>query len=123
MEAKELRIGNCVSIDGQIVQLGEDALEVLFAARNYTDLTPVPLAGEILESIGFQQHGEGEFYYFHPHYSVRDKAIKLYSTSDNCHLEYKVEGIDNWQLIEIKYLHQLQNLYFALTGEELEISL
>jgi hypothetical protein len=25
--------------------------------------------------------------------------------------------------VEIKYLHQLQNLYFALTGEELEINL
>lgn len=29
----------------------------------------------------------------------------------------------NWDTIEIKYLHQLQNLYFALTGKELEINL
>ena len=26
-------------------------------------------------------------------------------------------------ICKVKYLHQLQNLYFALTGEELEIDL
>ena len=40
---------------------------------------------------------------------------------------YKQDGVYwmdfNWDTIEIKYLHQLQNLYFSLSGEELEINL
>lgn len=35
--------------------------------------------------------------------------------------DYTVNGF--WAGIKIKYLHQLQNLYFALTGEELEINM
>jgi hypothetical protein len=34
---------------------------------------------------------------------------------------HKGNNNSHWLDIEIKYVHQLQNLYFALTGEELEI--
>lgn len=45
----------------------------------------------------------------------------------NCHLvqfsdgEYVLEGVDDIRLSDaFRYIHQLQNLYFALAGEELE---
>lgn len=34
---------------------------------------------------------------------------------------YYIDKNDNQPLISIKYVHQLQNLYFALTGKELTI--
>jgi hypothetical protein len=30
-------------------------------------------------------------------------------------------GVQFWQGNKLEYVHQLQNLYFALTGEELEM--
>jgi hypothetical protein len=39
---------------------------------------------------------------------------------DNFQCEFKFAGAEgNWKLLEIKYVHQLQNLFFALTGTEL----
>ena len=38
-------------------------------------------------------------------------------------IDEDVERYVEFKNMEIKYLHQLQNLYFALTGEELEVKL
>jgi hypothetical protein len=70
---------------------------------------PIPLTAELLEKCGCK---------------LRDGYIKnypLYSiTSQNGKEQIQITGYIS--LPQIKYLHQLQNLYFALTGEELEIN-
>jgi len=37
--------------------------------------------------------------------------------------DYYAFVYDSYRFIELKYLHELQNLYFALNGKELEINL
>ena len=70
---------------------------------------PIPLTPEILEKCGFVMHKTSQLwrkdnFYLH-HYLV----------SDN---EYCFKYSD-FTSSSIQYLHQLQNLYFALCGEEL----
>lgn len=113
--ANELRIGNWVQIgnDHQIVY------QIIFNRgsghsinhKDYNEdfFNPVPLTPEILKKCELQEcqnfandwtyikEDEGE------HYLVCD-FVKVSSRP-------------------IKYLHQLQNLYFSLTGRELEINL
>jgi hypothetical protein len=75
----------------------------------YDDIKPIPLTEELLlKCCGFEDVSERE-----------------------CDYKYEKEGVcitDCFELLwyeqtPLKYLHQIQNLYFALTGEELEINL
>jgi hypothetical protein len=85
----------------------------MYSDREYSDIEGVPLTGEWLETCGWQlvDQGRGPYYWlekqcwFHIHLS-EDSSI--YANFNN-------------NAVPIRYLHQLQNLYFALTGEELTI--
>lgn len=79
---------------------------------------PINLTPEILEKAGFLMLSKNEFVF--NRYSVR-KEKRL----DNPVWEVYLLGNDatfHW-FRNIKHLHQLQNLYFALTGTELNIQL
>lgn len=83
------------------------------------DLEPIPLTPEWLERMGFEfdednDFGDEQFYLIRD--SEGDCIVAIYHAKlDN---KYFIELHPN---AEIKYVHQLQNLYFALTGEELVI--
>ena len=112
MKANELRIGNIVSTwNGIKMKLDEDDLEIMFGARNYEDFYPIPLTPEILEKCGFEKSSFTQW---------RDNYFTL-TDIDTKYLFCKSESIE--VIATIQYLHQLQNLYFALTGNELNINL
>jgi len=74
----------------------------------------IPLTQEILEKCGFKKF-------------ERQRGIVQWENEAGHTVEY-TNG--EWSLspefnfwIDVKYLHQLQNLYFALTGQELEVNL
>lgn len=76
-------------------------------------ISPIPLTPEILEKAGFKAKGSG-FWNLEKDFCslevyINDKSITTFSY--------------NWEVAECQNLHQLQNLYFALTGEELNIEL
>jgi len=118
MEAKELRAGNYVQYedDGSIFKvtsierygLGvENEIEsVLFIV--YDKFEPIPITKEWMLKFGFK-------------YSDDKYTHSLFNKKWNKY--FKVEFCGNGLFISfsarIKYIHQLQNLYFALTGEEL----
>lgn len=82
-------------------------------------LKPIPLTEERLEKFGFERReskmydGHLDVWYFYIH----DGKIMF-----NTELVTDGEIIIQFRRfpIVVKYVHQLQNLYFALTGEELE---
>lgn len=75
-------------------------------------LKPIPLTEELLLKCGFEQSG-GLFQKKNsPIYYLDGKFV---IAADG----YAMAGAS----IKLKYLHQLQNLDFALTGKELEINL
>lgn len=130
MKANELRIGNVLqSIDGKTAYkilcfYGESTVLVdIGIIKTPTDdeheeslesLEPIPLTEEWLLKFGFELEYKSEF------------RIKYTSPTD-ASIGYDWHKMDVWgfryfgKKIKCEYVHQLQNLYFALTGEELTI--
>jgi hypothetical protein len=127
MLAHELRRLNYIIVEGKIhkiVSIDEnkigtkrhDQISDFPIYKNYLDASwvePIPLTEEMLLKCGF----------------VKDiTSIKLSCNNINLNIRYDSNSIrigfgDYYRLKHIKYLHQLQNLYFALTNEELQIEL
>jgi hypothetical protein len=115
MRANELRIGNLVKhIDKDSVftvkgidLLGidcENDIESMYSS--YEMLYHVKLTEEWLLKFGFIKSSDNNYY--------KGDKFTIYNRFENFGL---IGGLLSWK--EFKYVHQLQNLYFALTGKEL----
>jgi hypothetical protein len=117
MEATELRIGNCVVLGaemkhaGQYIQIDGTDLET-FDITSDTDgiYEPILLTSELKEKLGL----EGSVL-------TLDAGFGILAGEDWSAIRH--EEIDEFLIIPCKYVHQLQNLFFALTGNELPVSL
>lgn len=135
MEAQELRLGNWVfgydpqehnhpqtgyfkvhSIEeGRINAWRVDGFETESATCN-----PIPLTPEILEKAGFEKWENSDAFSV----EFKDGNTFQFRLPD----EYFLGGQDSVTgghgfTGKIQHVHQLMNLYFALTGEELNIEL
>lgn len=107
IQSKELRIGNIFLekfSQTEIKVLEISAEKIIFEGDfdNNWQAQPIPLTEEWLLKFGFKKGERGWF-------KTLDKNLKfnLYTYRDK-------------ELY--RYVHQLQNLYFALTNEELKIN-
>jgi hypothetical protein len=115
----ELMINNCVIIEDD--QRGNYYYEItphdLEKMESFEDdyknngVLGIPLTPEILEKAGFQLFPWGWIKKSKTDFGVR---LQVHSFA------YEVSGNNP---VKLTYLHQLQNLYFALTGEELNVNL
>lgn len=118
IKANELRIGNWIYYNGKLSKIDltdfRDILEDNYEINYYK---PIELTEEILLKSKLKPTSEDFF------------GIKI---SKKGFLEINLkpkrtiiffDGVYFIELKNIKYLNQLQNLYFALTGKELEINL
>jgi len=125
MEAKELRIGNWVYNDTQEINFQVDGgciatEELRYKANNlYKGFDAIPLTEEWLLKFGFKQR-ENEAYEFFEIDSVIGLFYLRPSYLGGYYFGNDVSDELNDQ-INYEYVHQLQNLYFALTGEELTV--
>ena len=110
MKNTELRIGNWVNAFGieQEILIGvfySKGADVWFVDHlEIKDIEPIPLTPEWLEGFGFKP-------------LVNDWQIK------GMIIHTRKRGyVVNTRTQVIKYVHQLQNLYYALTNTELEIN-
>ena len=113
MEAKELRIGNLFRFISTnyieyVSEIKTNGLKTAIINNvSIKDTEPIPLTEEWLVKFGFEKlEGWDDMFYF------QISGFQIY--------EYNVSGYE-YDGFNIKYLHQLQNLYFALTNEELTI--
>jgi len=99
MKATELRIGNWVEIQG--IQLSQVVGQVtrINGKKIGRNLQPIPLTKEWLERFNWNP--------------PKDIAVSFSLTTDEIHFV-----VGNYYK-KIEHVHQLQNLYFAITGEEL----
>lgn len=116
MKSSELRIGNLFVWSG-FASMGQGQDVVGFNNIGCHNLMePIPLTPEWLERFGFYCPFVGGVY------------ERITRSMDMRFRVHKVSGdlfiIGNYESSArpIQYVHQLQNLYFALTGEELTIS-
>jgi hypothetical protein len=115
MDAKELRIGNYVDIDNTIQTIDMNIMFDFDEGGWYIDdlhltkVKPIPLTEEWLLKFGYEKPAIvwiGDKFYLGTY--DRDKTLWHCALRKN-----------NGCLCDIRYVHQLQNLYFALTNEEL----
>ena len=138
IKASELRFGNLIKYYDELVEVyGVKGLYVIIAVEENGEVKeqsilapafePIPLTPEILEKCGFvkskSDKDDNEDHYVYGNQVANN--FSLYFDTD--HWEIAQEWNDSrvyfyfWN--HINHLHQLQNLYFALTGEELKINL
>jgi hypothetical protein len=147
MEAKDLRIGNIVTIDNNEYLAELKNIPLIVTGINETSnigfpksshsislkshnsfhrysqfnefISPIPLTPEILEKCGFNKEEKKT--------NRNDIPSGTYQVYDKGHFAFN--SIHGWwfngkQLdFPPQYLHQLQNLYYFLCGEELNVSL
>ena len=125
IQANELRLNNYLHLDGGIYQVNEiyNRLQCVELKRknqsnpnlneyeecdlDYENLEPIEIKEDILFLLGFVDKGFGDW-----------RKNRLYISRES-----KNHFVTNGFIIEIQFLHQLQNLYFAIHGEELVFSL
>lgn len=129
MEAKNLRIGNFVKDRGNKViridfmEYQESGYSTKFGQRmflgneevhsmtEYTDYAiPIEITEEWLSKLGFTRDNETDYRWY-----LLDKSI-AYDADDNF-----IRIAYSWEFGKRKYVHELQNLFFVLTGNELSI--
>ena len=112
MKASELRIGNIVK-QGIIELIVSSLIQVRDTIYESEVIEPIPLTEEWLLKFGFES--------MYSNYIV--KAGDYYnSIKQDCGkwiYSYDESDAGCYELKEIKYVHQLQNLYFALNDKEL----
>jgi hypothetical protein len=120
MKGEELRLGNLVSNMNPrhndsiltIESIGDNhEVNVFYRKYLLSELEPIPLTEEWLLKLGFKNNSmntynillQGFLLEYNLQHNVVDAVNKVHFNLN----------------IPVKYVHQLQNLYFALTGEEL----
>lgn len=124
MDVTQLRIGNFINNNVECTQVTKSDLQFFLVGDNQHYANPVSLNESWLVEFGFQRtnvpiksnmeyidYRMGQFVLF-----ILPKGIV---EVEFCAAHNKIE--DRGYLCSVKYVHQLQNLCFALTGEELVI--
>lgn len=128
MEAKELRIGNFIFDEGGIVKevegisgkgsIHEEIRLIFFKDQQHSNFSrackPIPLTEEWLLKFGFEKRGD------FLHKDLLNDWTKIYFNLSHgiiCELSINRHSC----VIKCESVHQLQNLVYAITGEELTI--
>lgn len=120
IKANEIRIGNLMQDQqGNILKVigiveGSISYHVVdrskFPLENGWSAFPIPLTEEILLKARFEKDIESLFY--------RNNFI---IAKTKTRWAFYHNGLTGGELVRIDYLHELQNLIFALMGEEIKI--
>ena len=112
----DVRRKNLVMYDNRVFEIDTIAeefptlntIEFGIGVVSWNKLEPIPLTEEWLLKFGLKQ--------------TFISKIHLHFIKGSFHLLKRVNHIQIWyENIDVKYVHQLQNLYFALTNQELTI--
>ena len=110
MIANELRIGNWVStIYGMEFQVYPMAFKQMPTDEKHNLILntwkPIPLTEEWLLKLGFERDNQANWKLKSGYHWIEIYSYHVY--------------INGQQVVLIEYVHQLQNIWFALTGKEL----
>ena len=115
MKATELRIGNWVfdtsekDNEPNVPRIVNEPI----TKQRCSWYEPIPLTEEWLLKFGFNKLSDIWEFWKNSGWDLRQHKLE-----NNWWLFYNGQDLD---CVRIDYVHQLQNLYFALTGEELTI--
>lgn len=136
IEANELRIGNMLQIQlvpngpwrnivikGIKVQRGDQFIAWTehsgeFMLLKTGSFKPITVTQKILENCGFEPDANPCFYFI-----VLPLNIASLSINPDNGVCYLIKNSCSINPFHVNFLHELQNLFFALSGEELNIPL
>ena len=117
MKATELRIGNWVDYFGKAIEVEAHH----FNTREMDEgFKPIPLTEEWFKKFGCKPEfygGQGNI-----GYNVLVKGLGRLFSHDGL-IWHPSMALANFLKCELKYVHQFQNLYHTLKGEELELAM
>lgn len=131
VQSKDLRVGNWVQDEHGIIQyvyrIWQEGVELSADATGIEDLDyeskelfGIPLTNEILKKCGFKEDIDGDFIIEY----TRIALIVVEGLENDWLVRYRQDVGIPYMAFNINtpmnYLHQLQNLYYCLTGDELQ---
>ena len=108
LKANELRIGNYVYFKDTLLKFEFDS------GWNFDYIKPIPLTQEWLSKFRFTIK-DTQYAYL----NLPNKGAYIYVNHNGTGIALENDEFELSYPIELKYVHQLQNLYFSLTGIEL----
>jgi hypothetical protein len=152
IQAQELRLGNYILyldelyvVDGfkyepnapeskwrimfRTINADNNARQVLTSGKMENWINPIPLTPGLLEKCGFEKMLESADPDYGPiewtkayavTYQILPEYFTLWPNEGGSNGDFL---LDNYSSAPLRYLHQLQNLFYALMGTELEVKL
>lgn len=121
MKANELRIGNWVTYKNGNEQSTIEFVNFDFIANNAIHINmffePIPLTEEWLLKFGFEKDSNRPYLWCYDISSIEREGLIIMWSQNKGSFYFNCSA----RSIELKYVHQLQNLYFVLEGLELKI--
>lgn len=130
VESNELRKGNLVTkggIAGKVTQILWNRVEVeiitdgenAYQEWGYDEIDPIPVTLDVLEKCDLVKHRR--FYYANVFYAKKGKFV-INQLRDNIEISFAVNSTPGIISDKNLSLHHLQNMYFALMNEELQVN-
>src|SRR5579862_3702257 len=130
----DIDIVNEISMDGVVLfNHGNYGSASNLIKKHSEEVNPIPLTIEWLEAFGAKEHESSKGVYCLPYNSAFESAITELNTIvegdhwKKTHASLLVHDTETNEVgviypkYDIRFVHQFQNMYFALTGEELSI--
>jgi len=132
INGKELRIGNMVRcthhlpigfkvpllIHSNVTEIRESMVGTGEGFYKFSDIAPIPLTVDVLLKVGAKAISDTE--YIISKVDEKEPDVYLLKEMNTFHLSTAEGGIHS---VSIDYLHQLQNLYYVLTGRDLNLNI
>lgn len=134
MKPTELRIGNLINYNGKVVKVEQITKRKIGyhtkpneTRMNYArlcEIGPIPITKKLLEKNGFKPYTEE-----HNAYTLDldiNRRVWMFKNTYGWTLQYVRYGVGYNDIVSkniVMFVHDLQNAYQLVTGEELEIKL
>lgn len=132
MEKNQIRIGNIVydslnqSYDIVVGINNNDTVDFPFELNNDINFVDgIKINSDIIKTLGFTQDNPTEEFYVKTYNDPLDKnyiKMTMFFTNNKWTLCVILGEDSSTGIKDIKYVHQIQNAFFMVTGEELDIN-
>ena len=131
METKELRLGNIVNylngsswLQGKVTSIGESRCVVETVSVKAINMQGIVITDEWLLKLGFIEREDTIEEGYPTYWPLQGNGrFRIYYSDFNQKFNFDVFDFKSGDCVEriltIDHIHQLQNLFFNLTGEEL----
>ena len=117
ISAYDLRIGNRLLKNGEEVIIdGEAIMQIQKYESGYSTYTPIPITTDVLARAGFVQRGTSAF-----HDKLPIVGFTYVAETNTIMIYHPGNSLTHFLHTKIHFLHQLQNLFYCIIGQEIAL--